>query len=403
MKTIRILGTRGIPAQHGGFETFAESLALYLVSKGWAVTVYCQLDGSGEIVDDEWKGIRLVRIPIQNGGALGTIIFDWRSTVHAANEEGLVLTLGYNTAVFCLMYRLKGIVNVINMDGLEWRRKKWSTLAKTWLYINERLGCWLGNHLIADHPEIKAHLETRVSSDKISMIPYGADSITSADESRLKDYPFDNGQYGIVIARPEPENSILEIVKAFSKQPRGMNLVVLGNYSPEENEYHRHVVNAASDEVKFVGAIYDKDTVNALRFNARFYVHGHTVGGTNPSLVEALGASLPVLAQDNKFNRWVAGEGAHYFSDIDDCSYLMNVLCVNEFALLDSGKNSKRQFENRFRWDAVHQTYEQLLEQWLQPSYQAKPVVKYAEPLSLKIYLTLASVAMFSLIILMVK
>ncbi len=365
MKTLRILGTRGIPAQHGGFETFAESLALYLVAQGWAVTVYCQPDGDGEVSEDSWQGVRLVHIPVKQGGAAGTIIFDWRSTVHASKEDGLVLTLGYNTAVFCLMYRLKGIVNLINMDGLEWKREKWSWFEKTWLYLNERLGCWLGNHLIADHPEIKAHLASRVSTNKITMIPYGADSITSADVSLLSAYRINPGQYGIVIARPEPENSILEIVEAFSKKPRGMNLVVLGKYCPEENEYHKRVVTAASEEVKFIGAIYDKATINALRLYARFYVHGHTVGGTNPSLVEALGASLPVLAHDNKFNRWVAGEGAFYFADTDECAGYLDRLCIDDIALLESRKNSSQQFENRFKWDVVHQKYEQLLEQWL--------------------------------------
>lgn len=365
MKTLRILGTRGIPAQHGGFETFAESLALYLVAQGWAVTVYCQPDGDGEVSEDSWQGVRLVHIPVKQGGAAGTIIFDWRSTVHASKEDGLVLTLGYNTAVFCLMYRLKGIVNLINMDGLEWKREKWSWFEKTWLYLNERLGCWLGNHLIADHPEIKAHLASRVSTNKITMIPYGADSITSADVSLLNAYRINPGQYGIVIARPEPENSILEIVEAFSKKHRGMNLVVLGKYYPEENEYHKRVVTAASEEVKFIGAIYDKATINALRLYARFYVHGHTVGGTNPSLVEALGASLPVLAHDNKFNRWVAGEGAFYFADTDECAGYLDRLCIDDIALLESRKNSSQQFENRFKWDVVHQKYEQLLEQWL--------------------------------------
>ncbi len=366
MKTLRILGTRGIPAQHGGFETFAESLALYLVAQGWAVTVYCQPDGDGEVREDSWQGVRLVHIPVKQGGAAGTIIFDWLSTVHASREKGLVLTLGYNTAVFCLLYRLMGIVNLINMDGIEWKREKWSSIEKSWLYLNERLGCWLGNHLIADHPEIKAHLVSRVSPNKITMIPYGADSIASSDESLLSAYRIKPGQYALVIARPEPENSILEIVEAFSREHRGINLVVLGKYCPEENEYHKHVITAASDEVKFIGAIYDKATINALRLYARFYVHGHTVGGTNPSLVEALGASLPVLAHDNKFNRWVAGEGAFYFADSAECAGYLDRLCVDDIALLDCKRNSSEQFENRFKWEAVHREYEKLLEQWIQ-------------------------------------
>jgi len=206
-----------------------------------------------------------------------------------------VLTLGYNTAVFCLAYRLKGIANLINMDGIEWRRQKWSTLERVWLYFNERAGCWLGNHLIADHPEIKAHLATRVANSKITMIPYGADRIDNADSGVLAQYGLQPGGYAMVIARPEPENSILEIVAAFSRKPRGMRLVVLGRYDLEM-PYHKQVMDAASAEVMFPGAIYDKATVSALRFHSALYAHGHQVGGTNPSLVEAMGAGSAVLA-----------------------------------------------------------------------------------------------------------
>jgi len=104
---------------------------------------------------DAWRGVRRVRIPVSAGGSAGTIVFDWKSTVHAAGEPGLVLTLGYNTAVFCALYRLTGLNNVINMDGVEWRRQKWGGVAKLWFWLNDWAGCWLGNHLVADHPEIK--------------------------------------------------------------------------------------------------------------------------------------------------------------------------------------------------------------------------------------------------------
>src|SRR3569833_3139161 len=146
---IRILGTRGVPAAHGGFESFAEHLAPYLVERVWQVSVYCHEDGEGPVFEDEWRGVRRVRMPVATTGATGTIVFDWQSTVHAAGEKGLVLTLGYNTAVFCALYRLKGLTNVINMDGVEWRRQKWGAVARTWFWLNDWAGCWLGNHLVA--------------------------------------------------------------------------------------------------------------------------------------------------------------------------------------------------------------------------------------------------------------
>lgn len=167
---ISILGTRGIPAQHGGFESFAEKLSLYLAKLGWQVTVYCQETGNGDIWESEWKGVQRIHVPVRQDGALGTIIFDLKATVYALQYDGLFLTLGYNTAVFNLLQRIRGQTNVINMDGIEWRRDKWGVIAKTWFWLNERIGCWVGNHLVADHPRIKDHLATRVSADKITKI-----------------------------------------------------------------------------------------------------------------------------------------------------------------------------------------------------------------------------------------
>lgn len=359
--SVAILGTRGIPAQHGGFETFAERLALYLVERGWDVTVYCQRDGEGPRSEAWWNGIRLIEIPERRTGAAGTVIFDLKSTLASLRHESLILTLGYNTALFCAAHRMFGHPNLINMDGLEWQRPKWGRLARAWLYLNERLGCWLGNHLIADHPEIARHLATRVPRRKITTIPYGSDTVTHADPALLRPLGVRPHQYALVVARPEPENSILEIVSAFSARRRGYQLVVLGRYEPNVNAYHAQVVQAASDEVVFAGAVYDKELVAALRFHARLYVHGHTVGGTNPALVEALGAGCPVLAHDNRFNRWVAGEGASYFRTRDDCDNQLTALLDDTRGLAWMSLASRSRHAEAFTWDHVLHLYEQLL------------------------------------------
>lgn len=359
-----ILGIRGVPAQHGGFETFAEKLSLYLVDQGWQVTVYCQEEGVGEIYETEWQGIQRIHIPVERGGAAGTVIFDWKATRHALSQKGLFLTLGYNTAVFNLMQRLKGQTNVINMDGIEWRRDKWGLIAKTWFWLNERAGCWIGNHLVADHPKIKEHLATRVAANKITMIPYGGDEVHSADANLLKSYGVLPGEFSVIIARPEPENSFLEMVRAFSAKKREHHLVVLGHFDSQSNAFHKAVMDAASDEVIFPGAIYDAPIVQALRFHARFYLHGHRVGGTNPSLVEALGAGCAVIAHDNHFNRWVAGDHAAYFQDEQACSALFDQLLhdAERNTLMKSA--SRERFYERFTWPQVLKEYEQLLLAW---------------------------------------
>lgn len=359
-----ILGTRGVPARHGGFETFAEKLALFLRRQGWQVTVFCQEAGDGEPWESTWEGVRRIHIPVSQTGAMGTIFFDWRATIRALSENGLFLTLGYNTALFNLMQRLRGQINVINMDGIEWRREKWGVVAKTWFWLNERGGCWIGNHLVADHPRIKEHLATRVSEDKITMIPYGGEEILSADAGVLTAYGIEPGQFSVIIARPEPENSLLEMIQAFSSKQRNHKLVVLGNLTPEYNIFHKEVISAASEEVVFPGAIYEAPVVKALRFYSRFYLHGHRVGGTNPSLVEALGAGCAVIAHDNHFNRWVAGPDAAYFKEATDCASLLDRLLADDAAIQRMRAASRARFYERFTWEYVLSEYEELLTRW---------------------------------------
>ncbi|MDD5322168.1 MAG: DUF1972 domain-containing protein [Methylococcales bacterium] len=364
-KILRILGTRGVPAAHGGFETFAEHLALYLVAHGWRVVVYCQEDGIGPVFEDTWEGIERVHIPVRQEGPKGTIVFDWKATAHAAQFGDLCLTLGYNTAVFCTLLRIKGVPNLINMDGIEWSRAKWGAVAKTWFWLNDWAGCWLGNHLVADHPKIKEHLSSGVREDKITMIPYGADAVTDAPAEVLHALGLEAGQYLTVIARAEPENSLLEIVSGFSRKQRGYKLAVLGKYEPEKNAYHRAVMEEAGPEVLFPGAIYDKIVLRALRFHSVAYIHGHQVGGTNPSLIEAMGAGNPVIAHDNQFNRWVAGESARYFCGADECSDRLDDVLQNRSVLDEMKAGILQRYQEAFTWGKVLAEYEALLGKWL--------------------------------------
>jgi glycosyltransferase involved in cell wall biosynthesis len=278
----------------------------------------------------------------------------------AKAKPQVVLTLGYNTAVFSAWLRMKGVRNIINMDGLEWKRNKWRPHERAWLWANERIGCLVGDRLIADHPEIASHLATRVSAEKIVTIPYGADRVESADVAELQKYGLEPDRYAIVVARPEPENSILEIVQAFSARPRTVKLVVLGGYE-RKNQYQEQVLDAANDQVIFPGAIYNRKTLEALRFYARFYVHGHQVGGTNPSLVEALGAGSAVLAHENVFNRWVAGESARFFHSVEDCDSQITHLFENPDEIANMRKEAVARFENGFRWEGLLNRYEQIL------------------------------------------
>jgi glycosyltransferase involved in cell wall biosynthesis len=364
-KTVRILGTHGVPAAYGGFETAAENVARFLASRDWRVIVYCQVDGTGPLREDTWNGLERVIIPVDVPGWRGTSKFDLLSIRHAVKSNDLCLTFGYNTAIFNLLQRAKKIPNVINMDGIEWSRSRWGFFRQAILYTNERIACFVGNHLIADHPEIEKFLLTRAPRRKLTTITYGADPVADAPVGAPVSRGLEPGRYLTLICRPIPENSIAELVEGFSRRPRGYKLALLGEYTPDTDPYHHQIHSSASDEVVFLGAIYDKAEVEALRFHSAAYLHGHTVGGTNPSLVEAMAAGNPVIAHDNPYNRWVAQDAAVYFSTADDVSRCLDEMLTSPAQMEQMRAASRGRHEAEFTWEHVAGQYEQLLLRFL--------------------------------------
>lgn len=359
---VRILGTRGIPNRHGGFEACVEHLAPWLVARGWAVTVYCQEAWGQPRRQSQWRGVTLDHIPARLDGSAGSVLFDLACARDAARHDDVLLTMGFNTAVVFPWYLLRRRRHVVNMDGLEWQRGKWPAAVRGWFYVNSWIAGVSASRLIADHPDIAAMLAGRGLADRTAMVPYGADRLEAVVDTPLRALGLDTDGYVLVIARPEPENSVLPIVQAWTRRRRSVPLVVLGQYL-DTHPYHQAIRAAANDTVRFVGAIYDTATVQALRAHARLYVHGHTVGGTNPSLVEALGAGSPVLAHDNRFNRWVAGPGAQYFSDEALCAAQFDALVDDDAARRTMRAASLARHAEAFTWDHVLPAYEAVLEQ----------------------------------------
>lgn len=357
---VLILGIRGLPARHGGFETFAEKLALHLAGRGWKVTVYCQNetpDAARTPTLDTWRGINRVHIGVKRTGAAATIEFDWLSIRHAAKQDGVCLVLGYNTAAFLPVLRSAGRPVLINMDGLEWKRPKWSRPVQAWFYLNEWIGARLGTRIVADHPAIADRMATRRAASDIVMIPYGGEEVLSATRTPLEPLGLEPGRYLVSIARIEPDNNILPIVRGFSRRRRGARLVVLGTMD-RTNPYHREVKAAASSEVSFPGAIYEKQVVQALRFHARAYCHGHMVGGTNPSLVESLWCGNAVLAHRNPFNIWTAGAEQFYFEDEWSCDLAIDRILNDDVAVARAGRASRQRAAASFAWPSILEAYE---------------------------------------------
>lgn len=370
-KHINILGTRGIPGAHGGFETFATHLAPYLRDRGYIVSVYCQNDSDEgpQIQEDEWCGIHRVHIRPKYKGVFGTMEFDFRCVKHVLKRPGIDLVLGYNTAVFNILERMRGRRVVMNMDGIEWMRAKWGLPARLWFFLNEIIGVNMCSAAIADHPEMVRHLKRRSFKEPI-MIPYGAARVLSAPVETVLAGGLVPDNYFISIARIEPENSILELVRAFSRLKTTAKFVVLGKLLPG-NSYHDQVKSAAASNVVFLGAVYEPEKVAALRFYARAYLHGHQVGGTNPSLVEALGAGNAVIAHDNRFNRWVAGSSQFYFTDeLSACSQMS--LALADDNLIGIARRSARiRHSEAFEWAKILQAYERALFEVTYPNWHS--------------------------------
>lgn len=357
---VLILGTRGIPAAHGGFETFAERFARYLADRGWRVGVYCQREVERvrtRVSSRIWDGIELITVEVGLTGPAATLAFDAICAHDAARRGGVCLVLGYNGAVFLPYLRARGGRILTNMDGIEWRRPKWPLPVRAFFYVSEWIAAWSSHRLVADHPAIADHLAGRRSRRAIATIPYGGDP--PPPEVSSPPLGLEAGRYLVSIARIEPDNNILTLVEAFSSRSRGVRLVVLGTMSVR-NAYHRAVEAAASPEVLFPGAIYEADQVQALRVHALAYLHGHTVGGTNPSLVEALWAGNAVIAHDNPFNRGTAGDGQFYFTDRASCEVAIDRVLVDADAVAQARAMARRRAE-RFRWDDVLAAYEDEL------------------------------------------
>lgn len=316
---VSIVGVRGIPNQYGGFERLVEVLAPFLVARGHAVTVYC--DAAEAIPADCWQGVNRIFIPRRLQGAAGTLSYDLASFMRVP-VGSVALLFGYGTALFQPILKLRGIPHAVNMDGIEWQRAKWGPAARLWLRANERIAATLADILIADHPEIAASIASRFERTA-EMIAYGVTLQAEQAASELTHPLLDRygkGQFHLIIARAEPENQCRLLLEAWLASGAARPMLVIGRF--DSTDYGRSLM-ADFPQVHFAGPVYDVPVLNVLRRRALTYLHGHSVGGTNPSLIEAMAAGGLVVAHDNPFNRWVLGAGGPYFRDVPDLAAIL--------------------------------------------------------------------------------
>ena len=356
---IAILGTRGVPGAYGGFETFAEELGGRLVDRGHRVTIYCRTSQPHR--PRSHRGMRLTYLPAIHTKSLETLSHTYLSALHAAvSRFDIVYVCNSANAPICWIPWLMGQAAVLNVDGLEWRRAKWGSLAKSYYRWASRHAAGMPIEVVTDARVIQEYYAT-VLGRATRCIAYGTvlyDRGHGMD--RLAGIGLEPDRYLLYVSRLEPENNALLVVQAYANLETDLPLVVVGD-APYAREYIARVRAEADPRVRFVGYRFGDD-YHALQANARIYLQATEVGGTHPALVEALGHRNAIIAHDVAEHREVLGEAARYFAfrDSSDLTRVMRTLLEDEAAVKEYRTRAAARALQEYSWDAVADAYEDL-------------------------------------------
>lgn len=358
---IAILGTRGVPARYGGFETAVEEIGKRLVQRGHEVTVYCRNPGQKQT---EYLGMHLVNLPALRHRFTETLSHTALSASHAVIKDhpDVVLLLNAGNAPMLKPLKLAGIPTAIHLDGLESKREKWRGAGARYYRWAEDAAVRWGQEVIADAQAIADHVQQKYGRECV-VIAYGA-PVIHPPATRLSELGLQAGQYHLVVARLEPENHVLEAVQAYRASTETIPLVVVGS-APYSQWYVDQVGQAASGDgrIRMVGGIYDQELLDELYGNARSYIHGHSVGGTNPSLLRAMGAGGAVLAFDVEFNREVTDNQAMFWCDATELTAILDRISSGDAdeQLAQLRLSSQDRIARDYQWETVVDKYETLI------------------------------------------
>jgi glycosyltransferase involved in cell wall biosynthesis len=352
---IAILGTRGIPARYGGFETFAEELSTRLVARGHHVAVYCR----ERHPEPYYRGVMLVYLPTWRHKYFDTIVHTFFSTIHLIfrGADAALYCNGAN-AIFTLPPRVVGISTLLNVDGLERKRKKWNRLAKGWYAISEWMATFCPAVVITDARQIETYYWERYGK-RTQFIPYGAETGKVAGAEVLAKLGLERGGYFLYVSRMEPENNALLVREAFEQIDTAMKLALIGD-APYAQEYIQRVRDTTDQRVVMPGAIYGSGYQELLS-HCLAYVHATEVGGTHPALIEAMGRGALVLYLNTAENAEVAGDAGIAFESGNLRDKLVEVLSMSPAERSEWGRKAAQRVAEHYSWDAVTDQYEALL------------------------------------------
>lgn len=354
MKRVAIIGTQGVPANYGGFETLVENIIGEHCSDNIEYTVYCSAKDMPQRLD-EYKGAKLKYINWRANG-VQSVFYDITAMIRSIRGYDTILVLGVSGCTFLPIFKLLSRAKVIvNIDGLEYRRDKWTRSIRKFLLLSEVAAVKNAHTIIADNKGIADYVTWRYKKDA-KLIAYGGDHALRnvAQEKQdeiLSTYGLVKNAYSISVCRIEPENNCHITIDAFAKS--GKPLVFVGNW--QRNEYSRGLKERYGNcsNIKLIDSIYDLDILYTLRSNARCYIHGHSAGGTNPSLVEAMFLGRPILAYDVVYNRETTYQKAYYWKNSEQLQQLVE---RNDL----TGNNTMLVAQQHYTWASISKQYEEL-------------------------------------------
>jgi glycosyltransferase involved in cell wall biosynthesis len=356
-QNIAILGTVGVPANYGGFETLAENLVKYhdAASLKSSLTVYCS-SKSYPTKEPSYLSARLQYVPLNANGAQSILYDIWSLLSAVWNRSDVILLLGVSGAIALPLVRLISSARIVtNIDGIEWRREKWQGLAKRFLRFSEKMAVRFSHEVIADNAAIAEYVNQTYGVNA-HVIAYGGDHAISVKALSVDEYSLPE-KYAFSVCRIEPENNVHLVLEAFSTLKSA--LVIVGNWNNSDYGRALREQYASCNNLFLLDPIYDLGKLKTLRQRASFYVHGHSAGGTNPSLVEAMHFGKPVLAFDCNFNRCTTEDKADFFNTAQQLIHFMQ--SVNFTDAERVGRDMLDIAKRRYTWHIVAQQYFELL------------------------------------------
>lgn len=369
-KKIAIIGTVGLPAKYGGFETLAEHLVEHLASR-WDISVYCSSKSySKQERVKTYKNARLLYLPFKANG-VQSILYDCISILHAIFYADVLLILGVSGGFILPLVKFftkKKIL--ISIDGIEWKRNKWSKLGRLFLWMSEWVAVKSSHADIADNESIQDYTAIRYKTLS-NIIEYGADhtlNVYPTIEDKKK-YPFLKAPYAFKVCRIEPENNLDMVLKAFSMLPKHP-MVIVGNWN--NSDYGTALKNqyGSFPNITLLDPIYNQRELDVLRSNCHVYIHGHSAGGTNPSLVEAMFLELPVMAYGVTYNKTTTEGKAMYFSSMNELIALIKNKSLTD--LKQAAMVMKEIANRRYNWKLIADKYEYMILEVLATTHKKK-------------------------------